>query len=202
MARRGSFRGSRGISDSQRRKKAWVSIKNILDPSGAQQSNFQTSLVINLPESTAGPGGRAEAFRGVIADPVSGVGDEFSTLPEESTILRVRGSLLFPAHDITATAASVGAQYAFGFGVTDIRSIVNGVAPGPIVDADWDGWMFLRQSAVADITYPGSVIDVKAMRKIKTGDAFFMAAQSVTGFAATAPAEDFTFDLRLLMLLP
>jgi len=62
--------------------------------------------------------------------------------------------------------------------------------------------MFLRQSAVSPVDSEGTMMDVKAMRKIETGDSLFFAAQSVAGSATGAPLATFVFDARLLMLLP
>ncbi len=200
MAYRRTPRG-RGISQSQRRKKAWIAVKSVIGGAGGN-ALFMTSNQLPLPASAAGVGATSTLLLGLVTDPSTTVGDETSTLPEESTILRARGSLLFPKTEFTPGNNFPIAQFAFGFGVTDIRSIVNGVAPGPILDADWDGWMFLRQSAVAPVDSEGTVIDVKAMRKLKTGDALFFSAQGIAGTAAATSAVDFIFDLRLLMLLP
>jgi len=199
-SRRG-FRG-RGISDSQRRKKTWISVKQdsaVRIPGDAQ---FLTAITITTPLSAAAGGAISDAGFILVSDPEAGEGDEVSTLPEECTILRARGSLLFPANGIPSTGGRISEQFVFGFGVTDIRSLVLGVTPGPIIDSDWDGWMFLRQSGSKPVDSQGTLVDVKAMRKIKTGDAFFFAAQSVSGDGNATPAGDFIFDLRLLILLP
>ncbi len=202
MAHRRSFGRGRGISETQRRKKAWFSVKF---PIAAQvlDSLFQTSIRMVTPATTASAGSTTLDVLGAV-DAGSGTdeGDEFSTLPEECTILRARGSLLFPKNTAGAGATDVADQYAFGFGVTDIRTIVNATVPGPIVDTDWDGWMFLRQSALPPVEANSGIVDVKAMRKIKTGDAFFLAAQAVNGNASVTPLGQFQFDLRLLILLP
>ncbi len=201
MARR-AFRPR--ISESQRRKKAWIAVKS---PTNAGDSAalalFTTSINISTASTSASIGSFTSNLLGAVDAGGTSQGDERSTLPEESTILRARGSLLFPKN--LAQSGNDGAvqdNYAFGFGVTDIRSIVNGVAPLPITDVDWDGWMFLRQSAVTPVDSEGTVVDVKAMRKIKTGDAFFVSVQSLNGLTVVTTGQDWTFDLRLLMLLP
>ena len=202
MVRSRSFRG-RGISDSQRRKKTWISAKVALGAPVAGDAAFTTGIVIETPATTdigdIGNAGFALIFAGG-----SGEGDEVSSLPEESTILRARGSLLYPNNNVSESAQAPSAQtttYSFGFGVTDVRSLVGGTVLGPIVDADWDGWMFLRQSGLKPLDGNATMVDVKAMRKIQSGDALFFAAQSVSGFGAAAIGE-FAFDMRFLVLLP
>ncbi len=206
MAHRASFRRS-GISQSQRRKKTWGSLKieTTASPSTTNAA-FTTSIKLRsnivIGASTAA-GNMRKGYLGLVSEGVSaGVGDELSTLPEECTILRARGSLLFPKTEV-GTGTEVDTQQVFGFGVTDIRSIVNAAAPHPGLDPDWDGWMFLRQSAVAPVDSVGSIVDVKAMRKIQTGDAFFVAVTSMNiGASGAVAAADWIFDLRLLILLP
>lgn len=192
----------RGISEAQRRKKTWVQLKSEVNAAGGNESQFQTSFMIGVPASIGAVGGTEKTAFAAISDPAVpvGLGDEVSTLPEESTILRMRGSLVFPPH-VTAVA-NIPSQYAIGYGVTDIRSIVGGAFPGPIIDADWDGWMFLRQSGVGPLDAFGSEVDVKAMRKLQGGDTFFVAVESVAGTGAGADAAEWNFDLRLLLLLP
>ncbi len=198
--RRGSSR--RGISESQRRKKAWIGVKFATSGPGGSQALFMTSIRMATAATSANDGAIEDDLFILVSDPTTSVGDEVSTLPEECTILRARGSLIFPKNEPGAGASNIGSNYSFGFGVTDIRSLTNASAPGPITDVDWDGWMFLRQSAASVQSAFGSVVDVKAMRKIKTGDALFFAAQAVSGDSVVTPAGDWMFDMRLLVLLP
>ncbi len=203
--RRGGFR-SRGISQSQRRKKTWFQAKIANeDAAVAGRSRFATSFNLETLAPGAGVGISEKVAFASIADPDVGEGGEVSSLPEESTILRARGSLVFPKTDITAGLQQgwVSQQFAYGFGVMDVRSLVEGSFPGPIIDADWDGWMFLRQSGVAPVDSIGTVMDVKAMRKIQSGDAFFMAAETVNGEGATpGVVGSWNVDLRVLLFLP
>jgi len=200
MAHRRSFKGGGGISDSQRRKKTWITLK-VANGATGSSTLFNTVLALNVGATPTNAGGRAQTTFGVIDDQVSGLGDEVSSLPDECTILRARGSLLFPKN-VPGALVGMLDQHVFGFGVTDIRSIVNASVPGPITDGDWDGWMFLRQSSVSPLDSMGTIVDVKAMRKIKTGDAFFLTAETVAATSAGSPAADYIFDLRLLILLP
>jgi len=202
--RRGGFRG-RGISESQRRKKAWIGVKKGLS-TGSGLAAFGTSIISETPATAAAAGAHEETSFILVEDPGLADGDESSTLPDECTILRARGSLLFPNNSgvegVGAGANLNTDQYGFGFGVTDIRSLSSGVQPGPILDVDWDGWMFLRQSALKPADANATFVDVKAMRKIKTGDAFFFSMQSVSADGVSTPAGVFVYDLRLLILLP
>ncbi len=198
--RRGSFRG-RGISESQRRKKTWISVKTATGGSGSLASAFTTANIMETPVTTASAGSFGTDIFALVSDPVVEQGEEASTLPEECTILRARGSLLFPKN-LAAAGPIIEDNYSWGFGVTDIRSIQGFSAPGAIIDADWDGWMFLRQSGVSPVDSMGTMVDVKAMRKIKNGDALFFSAQAVNGGSTITPAGQFLFDLRLLILLP
>lgn len=144
MARK-RFRG--GMSESQRRKKTWVSVKSALAGTVvAGDLGFLTALAITVPATAARFGAFSSVAFGLVDTGEDQLGDEVSTLPEESTILRIRGSLDFPASPpIESTIdGTVAHQHAFGIGVTDVRSLVNGAFPGPISDPDWDGWMFMR----------------------------------------------------------
>jgi len=122
--RRGGFRG-RGISDSQRRKKTWITTK-IASEGVGNAAVFQTAIKMETADTASAIGSFTNVLFAAVTDPDVEVGEERSTLPEECTILRVRGSLLFPkTNGGIATLGRVSDQYAFGFGVTDIRSIVS-----------------------------------------------------------------------------
>ncbi len=205
MARRGSFRRGGGISDSQRRKKTWISLKVDTTSTTPGQATFMTAFVLQTANTGTSIGSIESQAFGAVNEPFTSEGGEVSSLGEEVTILRMRGSLTFPKSDGTpgAVPGVIESQYAFGLGVTDVRSLVGGVFPGPIIDADWDGWMFLRQSTTAPLDPEGTAVDVKAMRKIQSGDAFFASVQAVNGQSGiTTPAADWVLDLRLLLLLP
>jgi len=201
MARRGSFRGSRGISDAQRRKKTWIAAKEATN-SLSQDASFTTSIALNTADTGPTPGSFSSAAFILVNDRVVGVGDEVSSLGEEVTILRSRGSLLFPKNTIDVGQSKMSDIYGFGFGITDVRSLVNGAFPGPLTDVDWDGWMFLRTSAVPPVDSVGSVVDVKSMRKIESGDALFFSVQSMSGDSVITPKGNWAFDMRFLILLP
>ncbi len=197
---RGSFRRP-GISQSQRRKKTWGQVKFATVGPGGTGSLFVTSIHMHTNATSNVAGAIQNDLIAAIDSGISGLGDEISTFPEECTLLRARGSLLFPKNLQSGTVLTAD-NYAWGFGITDIRSLSEGFSPKPIVDSDWDGWMFLRQSAVGPVDSDGTVVDVKAMRKIETGDALFFAAQAVNGDSVITPAADWMFDMRFLILLP
>jgi len=202
MSRRGSFTRPRGISQSQRRKKTWISVKAAVATPSAGDSIFTTSFQLPVAQTGASDGSHSEVAFGLIDVGAAGDGDEFSTLPEECTVLRIRGSLLFPNNAFASGDTLPINNHAFGIGVTDIRSIVNSNFPGPIIDSDWDGWMFLRQSALKPLDAQATMMDVKSMRKIKTGDALFFAAQTVNGTGGGGASADWAMDARILVLLP
>jgi len=200
MAHRRGFRG-RGISDSQRRKKTWVSVKLLIGGGEARVPGFSTGINLSVTPGTLS----GEASRdGFILSSGDGTGNDplVSTLPEESTILRIRGSLDFPTSDGAPAILATDINTSFGFGVTGLTDNNATSYPGPISDADWDGWMFLRQSHLKPVSSDGTVVDVKSMRKLKSGDAFFIMAEGVPLSNMGNVLQEWHFDLRLLLLLP
>jgi len=193
---RSGFRG-RGISQAQRRKKTWVPVGEII--SAGQTPGIATSFLISLTTpATIGQATR-NGFIVMVGDG-TGASPLTSTLESESTILRIRGSLLFPKTTFTS-GTGVQIQFSFGIGITAISDLQAASYPGPISDADWDGWMFLRQSGVAPADSVGTMMDVKAMRKINDGEALFVMAEGLN-VGATAVQADWLVDLRVLLLLP
>ena len=92
----------------------------------------------------------------------------------KATIVRIRGNAL-----VTLSVVDIAAEGfvgALGLGVFTAEAFAAGAAsmPGPLVDSDWDGWMwhsFFQVLSVAN-TGEGSVmqrfeIDTKAMRKLE-----------------------------------
>lgn len=160
-------------------------------------------FAVHLDADDTAAGGSVQD--GFIAADGSGTGADplVSTIPEESTILRIRGSLLFPNYNIDdPIVAGAAFETCFGMGVAPIKDLDADSYPGPCSEASWDGWMFRRQSSLEDITFEGSIIDVKAMRKVKSGDAFFVMAEMVNISAVGTLDFDWQWDLRLLILLP
>jgi len=187
--RRGSLRGRVGISDAQRRKKAWFD----LSPLPAQGEDIACGAI--APAVLVAPG----QSTALLVFPSS----ENAALAE-STLLRIRGWLEVPK---TVTQASAGgtACNAFGIGiVTDSAALVTDGVPNPATSsgASWDGWMFLRSSNQSPVDITGSIVDVKAMRKWKSGDSIVFVAGLATDNAAGASGDNFQFSLRGLFLLP
>jgi len=123
----------------------------------------------------------------------------------ESTILRIRGSLSVPK-STNATIAGLSTMFAFGIAVMSeqaaqtLEAIPN---PATATGYDWDGWMFLRgPNAQIPVDINGTIVDVKAQRIWKGGDAIVF----VAGVASDNPTPDassaFQFSLRGLFLLP
>ena len=107
MVHRRSFKG-RGISESQRWKKAWISVKEELVGAGAGNASFVSSVNMSVPLSVSGGiGAISNSVFALVSDPDATVGEEASTLPEECTILRSRGSLVFPKTTFAAGTNSV-----------------------------------------------------------------------------------------------
>jgi len=198
MAHRRSFRG-RGISESQRRKKSWVQTAKLVG-SGSGAPGFSTSLSVALT-TPATIGDSTLVVDALLAGDGTGTNPLFSVLPEEATILRIRGSLLFPKNQ-TDGLGTVSQQFVFGLGVKSIVGTTSDSYPGPISDASWDGWMYLRQSALPPVDANATIIDVKSMRKLKSGDHFFVAVEGLTGTGGTGVTVEWVYDLRLLLLLP
>jgi len=189
----------RGVSDSQRRKKTWNQIKELSAVGSGQAPGFHTNFELSVtPGAVTGIGVR-DGF--ILATGVgTGVSPIVSSLPEECTILRIRGSLVFPKYIVGAGAGAVDCS--FGMGVSGISDLDSNSYPAPISDADWDGWMFKRAGAVSPVDPTGAIVDVKAMRKIKSGDAFFVQVEAVPESTTSTAALFWQFDLRLLVLLP
>jgi len=196
--RRGAFR-SRGVSDSQRRKKTWVALRFLV---ADQIPGLSTSFSFRAtPQGVNGTSAR----NGFIAAGGSGIpSDPFvSTLPDECTILRIRGSLTFPATKFDSAALALDTAFSFGMGVAALQDNIADNYPAPITDPNWSGWMFMRQSTQIPVDAVGTFVDVKAMRKMKTDEVFFMMGESLKGNSATpAISGDWLMDLRLLILLP
>lgn len=196
MAHRGTFRG-RGITQSQRRKKTWLPIQGPATTDGIlfgdQTLNIQfiapTGPLLNSPQ---------DQLVGFFSFP-----DE---LPEESTILRIRGSL-----EVVKNATGVGFvdNFAFGIGVMERTAAEQGAVPNPATPqgAAWDGWMFYRSSQLPTVEAQASIVDVKSMRKMQGGNALIIVAGSQRSTesplaSAAAPAIDASFNGRFLILLP
>ena len=95
----------------------------------------------------------------------------------ERTIVRIRGGGAFNL--LSGTAAGDGFRVALGIGLVTVQAQAAGAAliPGPLTDADWDGWMWHRLFTVQVLTATFSdgvnavssayhyEIDTKAMRK-------------------------------------
>jgi len=183
VANRGrTFRG-RGISETQRRKKAWI------DMNSAPFFGNDISGSSLTPPDTVGNNENTVAIL------------QFPSQPgfNESTILRIRGNLSVPK---STYAGSGGIAFGFGIGIVSDVSAEALAVPNPAtaVGYDWDGWLFLRQNTTVAVDPTGEIVDVKAMRKWKSGDSIVFVAGLAAESATVSQA--FPFSLRGLFLLP
>jgi len=196
MAHRRSFRG--GISQSQRRKKTWIPFKAPYTSDGTLFGDIGLIINFQAPAVAAqvSPIGQAIGF-------FSDLGE----VPEESTILRIRGSLELPKNDVSTAAGEV---HAIGIGVMERTAAELGAVPNPASPegAAWDGWMFYRSTMLPPVEAESSLFDVKSMRKVQGGYAAIVVAGSYAtnevagGSGTTIPAIDAKLVGRLLILLP
>jgi len=209
MARRASFRG-RGISQSQRRKKAWSALSG---PAVGQDLTGQGPFTPTLNYQIAA--GTTDAF-GLGADALAFTvesGQLEGDIPQEATILRIRGSLILNKNvtDVgnTPPISDQGIDtFAFGIGVMETGATRLGAFPNPATPdgSDWDGWMFYRSINSAVLDAEGSIIDVKAMRKVQSGQTLIMVAGVQSAMydnaVGTLAGLSAALTARILLLLP
>jgi len=186
--RRGGSSRGRGISQSQRRKTKWVSF--------GTDSNIPISIgIINeVGNQVTGTEVTATAF---IADPMSeGL--------QESTILRIRGSLFLRENKKAALLSNRFSEaFAYGIGVVTQEAAEAGAVPNPasVDGASWDGWMFYRSQMEPNIDAQSTVIDVKAMRKLESGYTLVFVLGAVFNDAYTAVQPEAQLAARILFML-
>jgi len=189
--RRGAFRGSRGISDAQRRKKTWGPFTANLSPLGVPS----TTIVLGTA-STPGVSSPEEA--------VSFLPFTEGIFPE-STILRIRGSLNMDKNSVASPRIVTNA---FGIGVMETGALLLGSAPNPASPqgSNWDGWMFHRSINNAVVDAASTWVDVKSMRKIQSGYSLFFClgiyVMTDDDSAPTTASTTCEFTARGLFLLP
>jgi len=187
MAHR-AFRGrSVGISEAQRRKKSWFALS---DASLATEPN---GFSLTAPGLVAAGESQQALIFGTNTNPTFA----------ESTILRIRGYVDVPK----STDAGPTLRNVFAFGICVLpelsAQVLNGVPnPATVQGQDWDGWMFLRVSTQVPLDAVGTMMDVKAMRKLKSGDALVLIAGLATDNPAGANGLPILGGLRGLFLLP
>jgi len=129
---------------------------------------------------------------------------------QEATIVRIRGYLELLL--ITSDAAEGGFQGGFGIALTTAEAVAAGVAavPGPVTDAEWDGWIVHRFFSIHTVTATiadgvnargvrfGVDIDSKAMRKMNDGQSLFAVLESTEDVNASLRMH---FDSRVLVML-
>jgi len=118
----------------------------------------------------------------------------------ESTLLRIRGNLTVPKSSYTQSSSII--VFAFGIGIVSDAAAEALAVPNPATASgyDWDGWLFLRQGNSEALEPNAEIVDVKAMRKWKSGDSIVFVAGLASGEAQVTA--NFNFSLRGLFLLP
>jgi len=200
MAHRRSFRG-RGISDSQRRKKSWIQISTPARFAGAGTTTAETSnLQFSLPLDAAPSLTDFRQTAGFFSD-LTTLG-----LPAESTILRIRGSVLFGKNDAISNDVTM---LAMGIGVLESTAAAAGVVPNPATPdgGSWDGWMWHRSQQSTALDVEGTVFDVKSMRKVQGGYSMILVfgrhIQNVIDVPVDPVSQiEASINLRVLVLLP
>jgi len=181
-----SFR-SRGISETQRRKKAWIDM-NLLAVIGDDIS----AGALDPPDLVA-PGSSVSLL-------------QFPSQAgfQESTLLRIRGSLTVPKSTYSGVGSPTTVCFAFGIGIVSDDAAAALAVPNPATATgyDWDGWLFLRQSNQSTVEAQATIVDVKAMRKWRSGDSIVFVAGLSTNIPAGTTGASFGFSLRGLFLLP
>jgi len=189
MAHRRTGFGPRGRTP--RRKKTWV---QALIPAG---SGLQLTPLIITPAIIPA----ADSFARVVA--IFQVGDaNDNDIPTESTVLRIRGHV--EINKSTFSGADIDQEIGFGICVMDLPTVpfFTDDLPGPLSAPEWDGWMFVRgPSLQASVDIAGTVLDVKAMRKIEGGKRLAIVTEvySRLGVQESIPS---VFSVRALLALP
>ena len=153
-----------------------------------------------------GPGSQTPAA--ITTTGQSFLGAVAASLQDGLTVARIRGLLSFV--QTVTTAAGDGFHGAVGIGITTVDATAIGATatPGPITEADWDGWLWhnyfdTRQSvasgAAVDGLHPIQMqIDSKAMRKLDEDMVIFaMIERTEVGTASMSVL----LDSRILLFL-
>jgi len=201
------FRGGRrvGISESQRRKKSWIQVTG---PSVAANSNTQggqtPNMVLRLQAISTDQDGFGQSI-GLFSDPT------LDKVPAESTILRIRGALNLPKNTIQTLGGTTdfNTNHAIGIGVMEATAAALGAFPNPASPdgGAWDGWMFYRSAQQGALDSNAGIVDVKAMRKVQSGEAIIVVfGRYITNNEQTPIVvlqdELAEINIRALILLP
>ena len=142
---------------------------------------------------------------------VTGTGQQLGigialVLESAVTLVRIRGDFLFFLK--TATAVGDGFSGALGIGLVTNEAFAVGATavPGPVSEADWNGWVFHTFFNVLSplggssggATHQRITMDSKAMRKWSEGMTLVPVLEVVEHGTATADA---FFDSRILVKL-
>jgi len=121
------------------------------------------------------------------------------------TLLRLRGQLTLTMS--VAASALVGFSGAFGIGIVTAQAFAVGISaiPTPIIEQDWDGWLYWSAFALFASSGVGNErlvldepVDTKAMRKMREGDTIYAAIEVQEVSTAVMTPH---FDSRILIAL-
>jgi len=122
------------------------------------------------------------------------------------TVLRTRGNW-FAKSDSLSLAIGNQTQIALGIGLCTAEAALAGAVPLPFENPDWDGWFLYTVMSLEGISAAsGSVegiensetIDSKAMRKVQSGMALFLATQMFTAAGAGGDPINQSIQVRIL----
>jgi len=186
MARNSRSTFRRGILETQRRKKAWIDM-NALPAVGDDISGS----ALQPPDQT------------IIGEPTLSL-LQFPSQAGflESTILRIRGTLSVPKSTYAVSATTTVSAFGIGIVSDDAAEALAVPNPATATGYDWDGWLFLRQHSTISLDPAFEIVDVKSMRKWKSGDSIVFVAGFASNAGAVQMADLFIFSLRGLFLLP
>jgi len=182
MAHRRFAGRGRGVSDSQRRKKQWTGFKFA--------SDLINGLVLPIPDSTGSNTAQLVLAQFALDD----------TPFQESTLLRLRGSVLVPKSTLSSALIHT---IAFGIGVVTNESAEVAAVPNPATaeGASWDGWLFYRANLAGSLDANATVFDAKSMRKIGSGMSLVFVAGQSQDLGAGASNTEISIIARGLFLL-
>jgi len=185
MARNSRSFRSRGISESQRRKKSWFGF--------ADAGSVQTGNRLVVPAGVS-PGSTLTIV-GIDSATAASIG------VLEGTVLRIRGSMDMPKSEVSSFSGDV---FAFGIGFVTDEAFNAGAVPNPASSEgpDWDGWLFYRSQAQGNLDANSGIVDSKAMRKWQSGTTLCLIAGNSNNDGAGPTGGIVTLLLRGLFLLP
>jgi len=120
---------------------------------------------------------------------------------EDVTILRTRGQI--NAAIVTTDDTQVF-QFFLGMGLCTTEAALAGAVPLPGDNPEWDGWfvhqvMGMGEFATATVIRSTQIIDSKAMRKVPSGQVFFLSTQVFTAVGSSGQVINESIQFRSLL---